>query len=76
MKSFTDFFGDDRNETVVDENPFANGENFGKILVIKPDHILGALLFESIIGGQFDFVASLQSQFFSAIVLNTVKHIL
>ena len=51
----------DRDETVINEEPLANLHHLGDVLVVKPQHILSALLLEGVIGGDLDGGTSLQA---------------
>ena len=63
-----DFLGDDRDESVVDEDLLSDRQHLRQVLVIQVDDLVGAFFFVGLVGGQFDVVARLQVDFLSAVV--------
>ncbi len=54
MIPLTNFSGHNWDEAVVDEHPLAGFNDLGDVLVVNPEHVLGALLFVGVVSGQLD----------------------
>ena len=67
-KYITALLGNDGDEAIVDENPVSRDQHFRDVLIIDPEHVFGALLFESIVRDDFDSGTFFQSEFQATVI--------
>lgn len=66
--TLTALFDNNGDEAVINEDPLAGLQDLGDVLVVHPEVVLGALLFEGVVGDDLDRRAFLQGELKTTII--------